>query len=349
MDETDEKVSLKRKLNSDDGEQSAAYSPRKNASTYLKHEMHWLLDGNMLLQIGKTRFKIHRSRLASESRWFQALVELRAGNSPDIPTEYRNTIDEAIKSAQKVGECDLFFLDFEDGPNANKFAALLSAMQYGIEFVYENPSFSTVADIYEASQFFDVPRYSKFSEMYLKTMFDDSFESIPPNPSPYAARALILGDCYGLQDIKRRCFYDLARTHPIAIPTEDDASDCVPSASDIDDANSTILIDLLNIQRRLALSWDSIYLAIDEGKFCDIPSCTHRHCAADLVGLKAAKIQHPFDPITAMNVMLATASQKKSSCKVQKKRLEDFFDQQSNQIWEEMAEWAGISESEALE
>lgn len=123
-------TSLKRKL--DHQERDAANSPRKSQKTYVKDEVHWLLDGNLHLQIGKTRFKVHRSRLASESPWFQALVEQRAGDAPDIPSERQDAIDKAIASVERLGDHDLYFLDFVDGPNATQFAAMLTAMQYGM-------------------------------------------------------------------------------------------------------------------------------------------------------------------------------------------------------------------------
>lgn len=42
---------------------------------YKKHPVHWQLDGNVLVQIGSTRFKLHRSRLARQSNWFRLVFE----------------------------------------------------------------------------------------------------------------------------------------------------------------------------------------------------------------------------------------------------------------------------------
>lgn len=199
-----------------------------------------------------------------------------------------------------------------------------------------------MTDIYEASHFFLASRYRKFSETYLKKMFEDSWESIPLDPSPYAARALIIGTRYGLESILRRCYYDLARTHPIPIPIADVVDDSNPSVIDLQRANSTIFFYLLNAQRHLALAWDKIRWALTDEKFCNVVDCTSRHSVHTFVGSKTAKMDHPFDPITGMNAMLETASEKTGYCEVQETRLEEHFEAECNQIWENMKTWLDI-------
>ena len=40
-----------------------------------KHETHWYLDGNIIVKIKNTQFKLHRSRLVRMSDWFHAKLE----------------------------------------------------------------------------------------------------------------------------------------------------------------------------------------------------------------------------------------------------------------------------------
>ena len=124
----------KRKHEDDDDE--PAVPRRKTFRTYAehqKHETHYYLDGNMLLQIGKTRFKVHRSRLASESSWFQALVDHYNGSTPE-GTTVNKEVDDVANEADNVGDDPIFFLDVaEDNvPTADEFAALLTAMYSGM-------------------------------------------------------------------------------------------------------------------------------------------------------------------------------------------------------------------------
>lgn len=109
--------------------------PRKSLKTYVKHETHWILDGNVLLQIGSTRFKLHKSRLASESPWFSNLWDKHAGIvlvEPNTCQREIDAVDAVLRNVEKVDDLDLFFLTFVDGPNAAQFAKLLTAMQCGM-------------------------------------------------------------------------------------------------------------------------------------------------------------------------------------------------------------------------
>lgn len=126
----------KRRLE-DDNEVPSSLRPQKIMKTYApyqKHETHWYLDGNLLLQVGTTRFKVHRSRLASESEWFQALIDYWDGTTPEgreVPEDARPIAD----AGDTIGDDPLFFLDAEEGkevPGAEELAALLTAMYRGM-------------------------------------------------------------------------------------------------------------------------------------------------------------------------------------------------------------------------
>lgn len=47
--------------------------------TFKKHPQLWALDGNVLLQMDSTRFKLHQSRLAVQSPWFDKFFQRKAG------------------------------------------------------------------------------------------------------------------------------------------------------------------------------------------------------------------------------------------------------------------------------
>ena len=103
--------------------------PTKVQQTYVKHDTHWYLDGNVLLQFGNTRFKLHRGRLARESEWFQALFDHRAGGRNDF--QYRDEIDPLIETMEQVDDKDLFYCD-TTGVTCEQFAVLLDAMEGGV-------------------------------------------------------------------------------------------------------------------------------------------------------------------------------------------------------------------------
>ena len=47
----------------------------KTAAAFVRHEKYWLLDGNVLVQIGQVRFRLHRSTLVQQSKWFRDMIE----------------------------------------------------------------------------------------------------------------------------------------------------------------------------------------------------------------------------------------------------------------------------------
>ena len=54
---------------------SARRAVQKVAAGYVKHNTFWLLDGISLVQIREIRFKLHRSTLVEQSKWFKDMIE----------------------------------------------------------------------------------------------------------------------------------------------------------------------------------------------------------------------------------------------------------------------------------
>ncbi|KDR66494.1 hypothetical protein GALMADRAFT_259312 [Galerina marginata CBS 339.88] len=249
--------------------------PSKSQQTYKKDESHWILDGNILFQIGNTRFKLHRSRLTSESNWFQTLVEQRAGRISETPFEYQDEIDKVLNTAETVKGLDLLYLDLDGAPKAKDFAALLTAMQSGIDYVYSPPDFDTMTSIYEASNFFDMGRYLNFCTTFFMEKFPDDWKSIGPNPSPHATQGVRIGSRYTMKGILRHSFYDLARSPPLPYPILEDDRLVPGQATDLGKLRSKELIYLLNVQKQLSLAWDSVR-SITEN-LSDNATCKNHH------------------------------------------------------------------------
>jgi hypothetical protein len=52
-----------------------AQAKRKIAKKFVKHDVYWLSDGNILVQIGEVRFRLHRSVLVKQSEWFRKMID----------------------------------------------------------------------------------------------------------------------------------------------------------------------------------------------------------------------------------------------------------------------------------
>lgn len=97
---------------------------------YTKHPRFWALDGNILIQIDSTRFKLHRSRLASHSPWFEKLFERRSGQDVRVQEEECDSDSADINDVriEETDGYDLYYLD-STGVMVEDFETLLTAME----------------------------------------------------------------------------------------------------------------------------------------------------------------------------------------------------------------------------
>jgi hypothetical protein len=90
---------------------------RSAGPTFVRHERYWLLDGNVLVQIGQVRFRLHRSTLVKQSKWFRDMIE----NPPHDRCRY---VDEGTGAIVYI--LDSLEVDVKD------FVALLNALDDGM-------------------------------------------------------------------------------------------------------------------------------------------------------------------------------------------------------------------------
>ncbi len=127
-DSLPQKPSPKRKL--DSSEPAPEHDPpsskrTKNASqSFAKHSRFWALDGNVILQFDAVAFKVHRSRLATQSVWFEKLFEKRAGREEPLEWDEEEINDVVVEDIEGV---DVYHLDSVG--SMEDFEALLSAME----------------------------------------------------------------------------------------------------------------------------------------------------------------------------------------------------------------------------
>ncbi|CAA7263451.1 unnamed protein product [Cyclocybe aegerita] len=313
-------------------------SPPKAQKTYVKNEDHWALDGNLLLQIGDTRFKVHRSRLASESSWFQLLVERAAGRQED-GFEDQDEIDPVVETKEKVDDLDLFYVDCSGGPSSEQFATLLDAMNTGIDFVYKRPNIDAVEQLYGAASFFRVTRYNNFCSSYLTIRFPDSWTHLLGATSPDAAKGIILGRAYG-DAILRHCFYDLARSAP-PVGTADENNNA-DEYDPLEELEARDLVRLLFIQKRLAAAWNEITYLVDHKCAGTAPGeCKVQHTAPKSV-IDRARKNYPLDPILAIRHFIDIVKWPTHKyCDGAIAAVRTSLEKKRESIWEDLNKWIG--------
>lgn len=117
--------SQKRKL---DPAESAPDPSSKRAKselqTFARHSRFWALDGNVVLRFGTVAFKVHRSRLSTQSVWFEKLFERRAGREEPLEADEEDIKDVVVED---LDGCDVYYL--EALGSMTDFEALLTAME----------------------------------------------------------------------------------------------------------------------------------------------------------------------------------------------------------------------------
>ncbi|KAF8224360.1 hypothetical protein L208DRAFT_1311998, partial [Tricholoma matsutake] len=140
---------------------------------YMKHLRFWALDGNILIQIGSTRFKLHRSHLTSQSPWFEKLFERWQGQMLEMQMGVEDHDDIADINDVMIEEsdgCDLYYLD-STGMAVRDFETLWTAMDNSINYYFQDPTFPTVAAIFRAASLLQFHKMLDFARKYLNRKF----------------------------------------------------------------------------------------------------------------------------------------------------------------------------------
>ena len=278
--------------------------PSKTQETYVKHPDHWALDGNVLLQIGNTRFSVHRSRLATHSLWFEALFAARS-QLPFDP-DY-DGLQSALESVEVVNSHDLFYLDYTGSgvraPNAEEFTALLTAMDNAMyvyhcpldvividrfysEYVNNRPSFNVLKEILAAADFYRFDKFLKFATECIIALFPQTVQAITSTEIPNSFEAVSVAREYDIHEIWPASFYQLARLKP---PINNDEFRNLTRAD---------LVKLLDLQKRIVLFWNDILDIVAHD--CKVPNCVMFHTEQ----VRLIKKKHPLDPIVGISRLI---------------------------------------------
>ncbi|TRM67517.1 hypothetical protein BD626DRAFT_479014 [Schizophyllum amplum] len=334
---------LKRKLPEDSDEEVEVVKsddgvPNKKAKpSYTKHERFWLLDGNVVIQIGDTRYKLHRSRLASQSPWFEALFEKRAGREPKPD---HGTLELDAVGVEEDEGYDVFDFDphCNDDPivDDDDFEELLKAMDDAIAFRYSSPTFLVHAAIYRAAYNLNFPAYRDYAQKVMEDEFSQSLDTVTQVVKPHAAEAVQLAEDWVLPSLFKRAFYELARNpdaHNAGIAKAD-------SDTDANVIEERLMLQLLHIQKKLAQAWTEV---VSPGKKlnCTTPKCHSDRPENYWVPIHQEGILKDFalDPICGLQALSKLDWTKYSHCATcrRSRRLE--FTDKRVKLWKDMDSW----------
>ncbi|KAF9462228.1 hypothetical protein BDZ94DRAFT_1237065 [Collybia nuda] len=182
--------------------------------------------------IGVVRFRLHQSRLMSQSPWFEALFKKHTKTTSttgsvvggcDVEEEDYNGDDEDEDDEEEDDSADIddvtvessegqdiFILD-STGITIEDFLALLVAIDNAITYYHNDPGFQTVACIFRAVSTLNFPAMIEFAKLYVENEFPDDVESVSRDRLDHAAEAVTQGCDCNTPLILKRAFYKLAQ------------------------------------------------------------------------------------------------------------------------------------------
>ncbi|KAJ6468245.1 hypothetical protein C8R45DRAFT_1018022, partial [Mycena sanguinolenta] len=336
--------STKRKLESVEplGSQLSSNKRAKNTSqTFAKHSRFWALDGNVILQFDSVAFKVHRSRLSTQSVWFEKLFEKRAGRDEPLEDDEKD-INDVV--AEDLDGTDVFHLDkvgtLED------FEALLSAMEDAIDFSYASPSFFTLAAIFRAASTFKFHKFKKFAKQSLLDMFSSDLNYIGSTVVPSPAAAVLLGRDWNLPGILKRAFYEILRTQPADSVSNGNDDGTESEANPLEEWGAADIIRLGETQKRFMNEWLTLLTPFISPATCKVkPACSTRSAGRKVIAEVLGKYR--LDPICGLNALIMKNWVKAHDfCKVcEVDQSKSFLDKRTH-LWEDMDIWLGIPEDD---
>lgn len=225
-----------------------------------RHQRFWHLDGSVVVQVEDVLFRLHRSRLVSESEYFAQLFGQR-GEGDDDDDEESKDLDA---DREIIDRCPVYKIR-DPHVTSREFEKLLSAMEDAITYLRQRPSFSVILSVLRVSTHLRFPKYRDWALAEVEEVWGGDLEGIIQEwrsqgngnrggivQARRATRMITVAKECGLNALLRRAFYEVLRT--AAFGQGDDFFD------DDEDVDSALLpkVDfnkLLAIREHLTAEW----------------------------------------------------------------------------------------------
>ncbi|SJL08011.1 uncharacterized protein ARMOST_11370 [Armillaria ostoyae] len=323
------------KRKQDDGDRSitAAEKPAKRPKikaarrfpTTHKHQVHWELDGNVVIRIKKTLFRVHRG-VAKHSEWLSQRFEEEADGFE--------------------GKDPVFNIKEEDRVTVKDFEALLDAMDDAITYFYKPPDFLTVVSIFRASSALSFKYFRDWATRYLEEMWPSSLCKVTLDPISHASDTVILAREWGLKSIRKRALYELVRLAGFGQDDSDDESD---HSTTISSSDYRLLV---RAREMLTSAWTT---RIATATFGVETKCIGNveGCTASDVGLVASKHQEMVvasglfetflrDPICGTRALMELHWAKAGYCQACVDQRIVVWGKARERMWEDLDMWLGL-------
>ncbi|KAF7337223.1 hypothetical protein MSAN_02274700 [Mycena sanguinolenta] len=163
-----------------------------------KHEDHWALDGNIIIQIQDVKYKLQKSHLAKHSPWFCGLFD---GQKVAGGEYVERTEDDSTP---------MYILSLPD-LTAKDFTRLLDAFDKAITYVHKDPSSQRIASILRVSTLLSFPDFRDWAVRILEDTWSPVLADLSRKTIPHATEAVLLARSFDVPTILKRALYELVR------------------------------------------------------------------------------------------------------------------------------------------
>ncbi|KZV65398.1 hypothetical protein PENSPDRAFT_131254 [Peniophora sp. CONT] len=156
--------------------------------------MFWYSDGSVVLSVADTLFKLHRSRLASQSTYLQDLFD----GAPD-------------EDYDADGQTSPLYVVRVKGLKLFDFSSLLSIVEDPFNNRRNEPDFALSAAIARAAKLLGFDQALSWAVEQLEKMWSNKITDVESGPLEPAQEALELSRIVDIPSIRKRAFYELMR------------------------------------------------------------------------------------------------------------------------------------------
>ncbi|VDC03647.1 unnamed protein product [Peniophora sp. CBMAI 1063] len=207
---------VKREATAEDIEEVSAPRPKKPRNSSLQYltlddepdrdPTFWYSDGSVVLSVAETLFKLHRSRLASQSTYLQDLFE----GAPDEDFEADGNT------------CPLYVIRVK-GLKLFDFSSLLSMVEDPFSARRNTPSFALIAAVARAAKLLGFDQALTWATGRLEETWPVEVADIERGSRDHAQEALELSRILDMPTIRKRALYELMRLPGFGQDGEDSA------------------------------------------------------------------------------------------------------------------------------
>jgi hypothetical protein len=320
------------------------------------HPDFWHPDGSVIIEVEKTKFRLHQSTLQKHSAYFAAMFHqgenLKGGGGGNRRRYLEVEVDERSPNG---GHLPVYRVP---ETTADDFASLLSLIEEPMKYADEAPPMPILAGVLRAARALSFDAQYKWAERIFERMWPATLDTLTTDAIPHAAVALALARTCGLRGVQKRASYELLR-----MPTFGQTIFAAPA--DEEDSRADLL-RLLHAREQLGLAWAEAAGKAPTDFICprtQIPerggggsssSSSSGSCAAanvdrvharwaELVHTTGLYVQMMVDPLMGLQDLVEIAWKEEGFCKRCVAARTNEWDGLRRKLWDDLDVWLELS------